>query len=244
MKGKVQLLICDLDNTLYDWMGYFVSSFYSMITKATEVLNCDQEKLLEDFKKVHQQHHDVEYPFALLETQTVLSLYPQATKQQLYEQLAPIFAEHKLAREKNLRLHPQVYETLEAIRNKNIKLIAHTEANLFSVTNRLERLNLTHFFEKIYCRERAKEPHPNGSPKSKKYFSFPYEKVTELSHHQRKPDITVLLEIISAAAIAPENVAYVGDSMARDILMAKKANVYAILAEYGSKRIRIYLMVW
>jgi len=59
-------------------------------------------------------------------------------------------------------------------------------------------------------------------------------KLPLLSHHQAKPNPAVLLEICGNEGISPENAAYVGDSIARDILMAKKANVYAIWASYGA----------
>lgn len=235
MKIKYQLLVCDLDNTLYDWVGYFVPSFYAMLDNALELLNCDKEQLLDDFKQVHQKHHDSEYPFALLETQTVLKQYPDLNKQELYKKLSPVFLEFNEMRKKMLRLHPGVYETLEKLHHSGIKLVAHTEANLFAVIDRLERLKLTHFFEKIYCKERLKTLHPNGKATNPIYESFPYSKIIELSHHQRKPDERVLLEICDKFSILPENTAYVGDSMARDILMASRAKVFSIFAEYGSR---------
>ena len=63
---------------------------------------------------------------------------------------------------------------------------------------------------------------------------FPLKKVVELSHHQRKPDPTVLFEICRDENVAPEEAAYIGDSMARDMFMAKTAGVYAIWAKYGA----------
>jgi phosphoglycolate phosphatase len=61
------------------------------------------------------------------------------------------------------------------------------------------------------------------------------EKVVELSHHQRKPSPEVLLEICAAEGVDADRVAYVGDSIVRDVLMAKKANVFAVWAAYGAK---------
>ena len=63
---------------------------------------------------------------------------------------------------------------------------------------------------------------------------FPMSKVTELSHHQRKPNATVVLEICQTIGVKPSECAYVGDSIARDILMAKKAGVFSIWAKYGA----------
>jgi FMN phosphatase YigB (HAD superfamily) len=64
---------------------------------------------------------------------------------------------------------------------------------------------------------------------------IPWGKIVELSHHQTKPNPTVLLEICGNEAFSADNTAYVGDSIARDVLMAKRAKVYAIWAAYGAR---------
>jgi phosphoglycolate phosphatase-like HAD superfamily hydrolase len=60
-------------------------------------------------------------------------------------------------------------------------------------------------------------------------------KVVELSKHQSKPDPGDLLEICARERVAPEEASYVGDSVARDILMAKRANVFSMWAAYGAQ---------
>ena len=60
------------------------------------------------------------------------------------------------------------------------------------------------------------------------------EKVKELSKHQLKPDPTVLREICQNEGVREFDAAYVGDSIAKDILMAKRAGVFGIWAKYGS----------
>jgi hypothetical protein len=67
------LLICDLDNTLYDWVGYFVPSFYAMVDTAVQITGCERETLLDDFRREHRARGDSEQPFALLETEANLS---------------------------------------------------------------------------------------------------------------------------------------------------------------------------
>jgi phosphoglycolate phosphatase len=66
------------------------------------------------------------------------------------------------------------------------------------------------------------------------------DKVVELSHQQRKPDEAVLLEICMRERSAPEVTSYVGDSVARDVLMAKRAGVFAIWAAYGARHDTVY----
>ena len=87
-----KLLVCDLDNTLYDWVGYFVPSFYAMVDKVIQITGCDREKLLDDFREVHEKHGDSEQPFALLETQTIKSFYRGSSAQSMMRDPRPCFS--------------------------------------------------------------------------------------------------------------------------------------------------------
>jgi phosphoglycolate phosphatase len=231
-----KLLVCDLDNTLYDWVGYFVPSFYAMVDVAVAIMKCDREKLLDDFRIVHQHAHDSEHPFALLETQTVKDLYEGTPRLDVIQALDPAFHAFNSARKKNLKLYPQVRETLDLLSSSGITLVAHTESKLYGVVDRLRRLDLYRYFSRIYCRERLLDGSPSGKTLAEWLNEFPIERVTELASHQAKPSKEVLLEICADENLSPEETAYVGDSISRDMLMAKRAGVLSIWAEYGTKR--------
>lgn len=228
-----RLLICDLDNTLYDWVSYFVPSFYAMMEEAIKITGIDQNQLLDDFKVVHQLHHDAEHPFALLETKSVQELYCGRSRQEIAKILDPAFHAFNSARNANLKLYPGVFDSLRTLSGDGWLLIAHTESKLHAVADRLHRLGLINFFTRIYCRERANSLHPDPKIHSVWFNRFPLDKVIELSHHQRKPDPDTLLEICASEGIQPSSAAYVGDSIARDILMAKMAGVTSVWAKYG-----------
>lgn len=233
-----KLLICDLDNTLYDWVDYFVDAFYAMVDEVVRITGCDREELLDDFRNVHRIHHDAEHPFALLETKSVNELFPNKTRSEIASILNPAMHAFNSVRKHRLSLYPTVRSTLEQLDQKNVLLVAHTESKLYAVVDRLTRLNLAPFFSHIYCRERSTSVHPDGVASNAYLSRFPMNKVHELSHHQRKPNEQVLLEICAREGILPVDAAYVGDSMVRDVMMAKRANVTAIWAKYGTRHDR------
>ena len=228
-----RLLVCDLDNTLYDWVGYFVPAFYAMVHTAAEILQCDRGLLLDELREVHQRHHDSEQPFSLLETTTVRQRYAGQPVAVVAKILDPAFHAFNSTRKRNLKVHDGVHETLEFLASR-IDLVAHTEARLFGALDRLKRMDLLKYFRMLYCRERSHSNHPNPAAGARWLEGFPLEKVRELSHHQAKPNPDVLLEICQAERTSPEAAAYIGDSLARDILMAKRAGVFAIWAAYGA----------
>ncbi len=231
---KKKLLVCDLDNTLYDWVRYFVRAFYAMVDKTVELTGCNRQRLLDDFKRVHQYYHDSEHPFSLLETETIVNHFRHLDRGEIYENLDPAFHAFNSVRKRELSLHETVRETLETLVENDIVLVAHTDSKLFGTVDRIRRLGLTSYFSKIYCRERVNSTHPNSSAGSNWLDDFPLEKVIELSRHQMKPDPSVLLEICEREGFQTTDCAYVGDSIARDILMAKRAGAYAIWAAYGA----------
>ena len=155
-----RLLVCDLDNTLYDWVSYFVPSFYAMVDAVVQITGCNREKLLDDFREVHRRARDSEQPFALLETETIVKLYEGVSKSETVRLLNRAFHAFNSARKKHLKLYPGVIETLDALRSANIQLAAHTESKLYGVVDRMRRLDLTKYFSRIYCRERGTSNHP------------------------------------------------------------------------------------
>ena len=229
-----KLVICDLDNTLYDWVKYFVSSFYSMVDKVVELTDCDREKLLDDFRFVHRKYNDSEHPFALLETRTVKQLFPDLSPKAIANELDLAFYEFNLSRKKTLCAYPGVYDGLTKMNAAGIKLVAYTESNLFAAADRLNRLKLDAFFERIYCRKRASSNHPNPKSKSEWNCRHSLEKFYELPTNIRKPNSKVLHQICEELKSNYLEAAYVGDSVARDILMAKEAGIYSIWARYGT----------
>lgn len=230
---KRRLLVCDLDNTLYDWVGYFVVAFYAMVDEVVRITNCDRDRLLDDFRDIHIRHHDSEHPFAVLETRIIQEYYSDLSRKEMAERLDSAFHIFNVCRKEHLKVYPGVYETLESLSKSGIVLVAHTESKLYAVVDRLNRLDLTKYFQRIYCIERSKSKHPNSVVGRKWLENFPIEQVVELSHHQRKPNPEVLLEICGDEGISPAETAYVGDSLARDVSMAKESGVFAFWAKYG-----------
>lgn len=50
---------------------------------------------------------------------------------------------------------------------------------------------------------------------------------------ERKPNARLLLDICEREGVQPRDACYVGDSLTRDISMAKRAGVTAVWARYG-----------
>jgi phosphoglycolate phosphatase-like HAD superfamily hydrolase len=229
----IQLVITDLDNTLYDWYAWFIPAFYAMVDAASNILDVDKERLLDELKSVHVHYHNSEQPFAILETPTVERKLPKATRLQRKQFLDRAFDAFRQVRNQNLRLFPGVRDSLREIRKTGCSIVGHTEAVLENGLYRLELLNLIEEFHRLYAPASRSNGHPDPArPRIEERYSR-FVSILPVDH--RKPDPIVLKEICESFKVRPDKTLYIGDSMTRDISMAILANTHSAFAAYGGK---------
>ncbi len=138
----------------------------------------------------------------------IRTLYGHLATSDIAKILDPAFHAFNSMRKKTLKLNPGVRETLEILSHVGISIVAHTESKLYSVVDRLQRLDLHKYFSTIYCRERSSLG--ISLSKEKNFLdNFPMHKIVELSQHQSKPNESVLREICASQGVSPKNSAYV-----------------------------------
>src|SRR5258708_23994318 len=122
--SSIRLLVLDLDNTLYDRVGFFVPSFYRMVDVACQILQVDHDVLLSELQRIHQQYGNSEQPYALLETDIVMTKYPNRTRAEKAKILDQAFYAFNKSRKELLKLFPFVDEVLDQIRGSGCSIVA------------------------------------------------------------------------------------------------------------------------
>ncbi|MDP2314217.1 MAG: HAD family hydrolase [Pseudomonadota bacterium] len=224
----MRLLVTDLDNTLYDWVTPFARSLRAMVGELAALLGVDEDPLYSELRAVHRRHHNSEHPFAIFELPTVRRAFPGATPEALLHALARPLAAFDAARATWLRLYEGVDETLGALRAQGHLIVGHTESIGPTARRRLRVLGIEQHFAGIYCLESALGPHP--SPTWQDKGGVP---VHVVPRDERKPNPALLRDICASELARPEEAIYVGDSLTRDIWMARRAGVCAVWARYG-----------
>jgi phosphoglycolate phosphatase-like HAD superfamily hydrolase len=228
----VNAVIVDMDNTLYDWVGYFVPAIQAMLAKAAQLLGVENDALRDDLRAVHVAHRNTEYPFALLETRTVVARFPGLTTPERHDALEPAFAAFNRVREQHLHLYPGVAESMKKIKDAGCNLYGHTEATDINITSRSRALGLQGQLEAIYAPRFNGSPHPLGVRRQGLANSVP---VRSLPPTARKPDPEAMRLILSEIGVPPHRCLYVGDNLLKDISMAKRAGMLAAWARYGTE---------
>jgi FMN phosphatase YigB (HAD superfamily) len=226
-----KLLITDLDNTLYDWVTFYASSFQAMVQELALRLGEDEVVLLSEFKELHQRYGTSEPPFAMLQLPSVQKRFPGLSRQEIMERLPEPIEAFSEARRKSLALYPGVAETLRQLQAQGITIVGHTESIAVNALHRLRKLGILGYFKHLYVLEGRIEDHP--VPGRRQELEAPPGLVQPVPERDRKPNKRLLLDICDSEDLAPEDAVYIGDSLTRDIFMAKAARVTAVWARYG-----------
>lgn len=224
-----KLLITDLDDTLYSWINFFVPAFYEMVDSLAGITGIDKTILLNEYKAVHQQYGNVEYPFATLKLPSIREKYGQYDDLELRKILNEAFHRFNSVRKYNLKLYPGVYETLNILCQKGIKIIGYTDSAEENGYYRLSKLGIENLFEKVYL---SVSNYKNDTNKVKS------DKVKFVQ--TKKPDPNTLLQICKAENVAADAAVYVGDSLTKDIYMAYCAKIDSIWMNGGKAAPEIY----
>jgi FMN phosphatase YigB (HAD superfamily) len=227
-----KLLITDLDNTLYDWVTFFTSSFRGMVEELSKLLGVDEEELLKEFRAVHQKYGNSEQPFAVLELPSVLQKYPGLTRAELTQKLDPALHRFNSIRKRTLSLYPGSFETFHHLTDNGVKIVGHTEAILANAYWRIRTLGIDRYFSRLYTLKGMDAIHIS---ENSRWVDPPHDFVTVLPREERKPNPRLIADICRREDIEPANAYYLGDSLVRDIAMANNAGVKSIWARYGTQ---------
>jgi FMN phosphatase YigB (HAD superfamily) len=227
----VSVVILDMDNTLYDWVGYFVPAIHAMLAEAARLLEVDEGQLRSDLQAVHVAYGNTEQPFALLETQTVATRMRTLSRRERYDFLKPAFDAFNEVRKERLQLYPSVRQTLLTIKSTGCRLFGHTEATEVNIASRIRSLGLEDLLEAVYAMHFKGMPHPLDGDREEPNGRVP---VRAMPSTARKPDPGSIRAILAETGVAPAHCLYVGDNLDKDVGMAKRAGILAAWARYGT----------
>jgi FMN phosphatase YigB (HAD superfamily) len=238
-RSRCSVLITDLDNTLWDWFKIWHASFSALLREVVRASGVPQEILEQEIREVHQRRHTSEYAFLLQELPSLQRLHPGQDIPAIYD--GAIHA-HRRARQETVEPYPGVRETLLEIRNAGALIIGHTESMAFYTADRLRRTGLDEVLDLLYSAPDHDLP-AGASPEQLRTLPAEHYELRRTVHRHTprgvlKPDPTLLRTIMQDIDAVPSEVAYVGDSLMKDIAMALSAKIVAVWAKYGESHRR------
>jgi phosphoglycolate phosphatase-like HAD superfamily hydrolase len=240
LKPKVSLIITDLDNTLFDWVEIWYRSFSAMLECLLKKSKIPRQTLISEIREVHQREGTSEYAFLIEELPSLREKHPGQNLAEVYADAIQAFRE---ARASTLALYPTVSDTLQFLKASGCQVVGYTESLEFYSLYRVRKLNLDGLLDFVYTP--PDHPLPSGVSREKIRLYAPESYVLTRTQHRHtppgelKPNPKLLADIITETGAGRfDEVAYVGDSLMKDIAMAQEAKVKDVHAKYGTAQNR------
>jgi len=227
---KVSTIITDLDNTLYDWVEMWYSSFSAMLRSLVEQSKVRQDVLEKEIRTIFQQHGTSEYAFLIKEIPSLQALHPEGDLTEIY---APAIKAYQEARRLTRRLYPTVFDTLTQLKKQGCLVVAFTESRSFYTLRRIKSLGLDGLIDYVYSPRDHKLPAYAPRWHEEEAYKLIITKQREIPEGEYKPDAEILLKIISEIHAKEEQTIYIGDNLMKDIYMAQQAGIADVWAKYG-----------
>src|SRR4051812_42068344 len=236
----VRLVVTDMDNTLYSWVDYIVPAVEAMVASVCHTTGYPKIKVVQSLKKVYEKYESNEYPFALQESSLFTEFNDFASFDKLI--IEPARAAFSHARRKYLKPFPGVTETLVALKGRGLKVAALTDAPRNPAEQRARMMGFDKLVDALYTLPGFTFPENAGqkliaSDILKREERGEYRAacpVVEFPRDYEKPNPEGLLRICKEMGVDPKDTLVVGDSLRKDVAVAKKVGALDCWAEYGT----------
>ncbi len=248
-----QLVVTDIDNTVFDWVNYYVASFNALLDTVAGVIGSTREVLAAEAKDVFTTHGSIEYPFLIQELKSVNEFYGNKIDAMLNEAVFKGREAFMKEAAQVLKPYQDVHRTLSEIKRHypDLPIIALTDAPRYVAMWKLNKLGLLEFFHAVYglpdprvptCEvNRRVKVDPEILLKHLQQSNFGFKgRIRILPDDYEKPGVrglkTVLMDYeLDEPVEHRKNVLWIGDNLRKDIGLGNRLGVRSAWAEYGTR---------
>lgn len=216
-----KLVITDLDDTLWQWLTTWYGGYKGFINYLHEHEGVPEEQASEAWARSYGDGGGIEFPptadylikYTDLTTKKAIAAYPEAVRVS------------RRSRDESLLMFDGVADTLRTLADNGVTVVAHTDSPITAAVHRLHTAGLDGAVKEVYA-----------APVFEDFGYGMYLLNTvdvHVSQWEFKPSTRVLNEIIRYHGASLDNTFYVGDSLRRDMTMARTAGITGLWAKYG-----------
>lgn len=232
-----QLVITDVDNTLYDFGCYYEAGLRGLVSAAVSLLPMSEGQILHALRSVYERRGSIEYPFALEEFPEVVALPPEDRPAAIYAMVGAFWAEAAQA----LVPYPGVVAALRTLSADGVDVVAFTDAPIHEAVRRLRGLGIDKYLSGVVATQWF-------GPRSRstavmRVYDVPgmarvprrLRLVGRLRDDERKPNPATFARIAALFEVDAPQVTVIGDSPARDLAPAAALGMRPVWARYGRR---------
>lgn len=252
VKPKISLFVTDIDNTLFDWVTYYVTCFSALLKNVEKLVGTPYAQLAAEAKEVFQTHGSIEYPFVVQELPSVIKHYGSNIDLMLSEAVAPSRDAFLEVAENHLQPYKGVEDVLKEIKSRHPKMpmVALTDAPRYVAMWKMNKLGLLDYFDAIYGLPDPRIPtseelgrvkvDPDILLKHLQQSNFGFRgKIRILPDEYEKPGTkglkTVLMDYEMDEDREHRNqVLWAGDNLKKDVGLGERLGIKTAWASYGA----------
>jgi len=239
LKG-IRAVVTDADNTLYSWIEYIVPSLEAMTDALCRGTGFTRDVIVASMKKVFSAYSTNEYAFVLQSADIFEEMRRRDYRWFQEHVINPARFSFNRARKMHLNLYPGVHKTLHVLCSHGIRIIGLSDAPSFSAEQRLKHLKVDKYFQALYALKSYPVPRERSLDEAivnrmkMGYYRSHINRVVELPLSFEKPSIQGLKKILEDEQLRPEKVVVIGDSLKKDIRVAREMGIANVWARYGT----------
>jgi phosphoglycolate phosphatase-like HAD superfamily hydrolase len=233
-KKNINFVITDLDDTIWDWLTMWHSSFEPYLRRISDDCNIDIDELKRDFKQLHQKYKTSEASFIYHDLRTLTQEQKDKFESPVGNRRSALHEYYSL-KKKNLSLYEGVLDTLTEIKRNGALVVGFTESNAFFTKYRIKHLQLDGLFDCIYAPIDFDVPESVYRHYSEETWEPEKTHFRYLANETKKPAPEILEIILRDFKAVKKNTIYIGDKLDKDVNMANDASITSIYAKYGHK---------
>ncbi len=247
----LSLFVTDIDNTLFDWVRYYVHAFSGLLREVEAIIGVPYAQLAEEAKDVFVRHGSIEYPFVVQELPSVTAHFGDDIDAMLAQAVRPSRQAFNAGAETYLKPYDGVPEALAAFRAEHpgVPLVALTDAPRYVAMWKLNKLGILPLFDAVYGLPDPRIPtstehgrvkvDPEILLKHLQQNNFGFTgRIRILPDDYEKPGTkglkTVLMDYeMDEDPVHRASVVWVGDNQRKDVGLGKRLGVRTAWASYG-----------
>lgn len=242
---RTKLIITDVDGTLASFWDYFVPAIRDFLREISVKLDTPVLELAEDIGRIIDRRGTHEYPWLLEETSFAWKHFSKRPEEFTEDFVKPFWDALDKNRIKYLRPFPQVLDTLAALKQQGVKIVALSDAPEYMARIRNQQV-FDGMLDAVYALETV-EPivgdvfqpisleHGRSRVKSMRTATANLKTTFHtLPIDFEKPNPQGLDRVLSDFDVYPQEAIFVGDSLSKDGLVAAKRGIRFVWAHYGN----------
>jgi len=236
-KQRVSVVVTDLDDTVWDWVLFWYTSFKPMYDEIKRLSGLSDEVLQDSFRRVFSAHKTSEYVFVIQELPCLLERHPSEELPGRY-----FSAIEACRRGRRLRPHPYALRTLRRLKALGVLLIAYSESKAFYAAQRVRKVGLDGVLDFLYTPpdDDVTDDETRRELRGRRFAELDLQETVarQTPPGAFKPCPEILHSILADVGAPPDQTIYVGDKLFKDVVMAQDAGVTDVWAKYGQSHWR------